>query len=871
MSESFKFGAEASEANEQGAQEAFANRLAELRTIPGCPSGEDGAILDMSLPPRHTAAPNPFLTEWLKDSVQTNQPSEEYEDPGPFAADISEGKGHALYKAHSFHTKVPHQAIMRFILHYTRPGDVVLDAFCGSGMTGVAAQACGAPEPKIQRTIETEMSSIRWGSRRAVLQDLSPAATFIAAGMNLPIDAKAFDRRSAEILDAFNAEWGWMYETHHTDGRPASIDYTVWSQVFTCPNCGDEVVFYKAAFEESTGGVRDRFSCPKCGAHLTKEKLERRLEQSIDPTLKVPTATIKRVPVRIAYRFVGGRYEKRPDDEDLGVLERISSIPNPGMPTEEIPYMHMTHERNNLRALGITHFPHFWSPRARLALGALWKYGNEEQNSALRLALLFWIEQSLWGLSWMNRYRPEGYSQVSQYQSGVYYVPALHSECSVRYNLEGSSPSRGKRQSLVKVWESSPARPAQAIVSTGSSTHLELPNASIDYIFVDPPFGENIYYPDLDYLTETWHGIRTNADEEAIVSRSKVEPRTLADYQELMEGCFREFNRVLKPGRWMTVEFSNSSNEVWLVIQEALSRAGFVVADTRIFDKSHHSYRQVTAKNAVKQDLIISSYKPAEELEERFSIVAGSEEGAWEFIREHLAHLERFERNGREIRIVRERQEDRLYDRMVAFHVHHGVVVPLTAAEFYAGVEHRFPVRDEMFFLPEQVEAYERKRMTIKDLVQTELFITNEASAILWLRQQLKRRSRTFAEIQPPFFDELQAGLAEWENLPDLKQLLDENFLQDEQGRWYVPDPRKTSDLEKIRTKALLREFNRYLETKGKLTKFRSEAVRAGFKEAWGQRDFHMIISVGNRLPQDAFAEDQSLQHYYNNAQRLAR
>ena len=61
----------------------------------------------------------------------------------PFAADVSEGKGGALYRAHTYHTKVPHRAIMRYILHYTDPGDIIFDGFCGTGMTGVAAQLCG--------------------------------------------------------------------------------------------------------------------------------------------------------------------------------------------------------------------------------------------------------------------------------------------------------------------------------------------------------------------------------------------------------------------------------------------------------------------------------------------------------------------------------------------------------------------------------------------------------------------------------------------------------------------------------------------------------------------------------------------------------
>jgi hypothetical protein len=319
----------------------------------------------------------------------------------------------------------------------------------------------------------------------------------------------------------------------------------------------------------------------------------------------------------------------------------------------------------------------------------------------------------------------------------------------------------------------------------------------------------------------------------------------------------------------MTVEFNNSSNRVWLAIQEAISAARFVVADTRVFDKEHLSYRQVTAKNAVKRDLIISAYKPAQELEERFSVVAGTEEGAWRFVREHLAHLPVTNGKRGTPTVVRERMADRLYDRMVAYHVHRGHAPPLTAGEFYAGLDQRFPVRDDMYFLPEQAEVYERHRLTFKALAQAELFITNESSAVAWLRQQLKAKPRTFAEIQPAFFRELQAGLPEWEKLPDLHDLLEENFLQDDHDRWFVPDPKKAGDLERLRSKALVKEFATYAESKGRLDRFRSEAIRAGFKDAWARRDFAIIKKVGSRLPDDAFAEDAQLLYYYDNAVKL--
>ena len=91
-------------------------------------------------------------------------------------------------------------------------------------------------------------------------------------------------------------------------------------------------------------------------------------------------------------------------------------------------------------------------------------------------------------------------------------------------------------------------------------------------------------------------------------------------------------------------------------------------------------------------------------------------------------------------------------------------------------------------------------------------------------------------------------------------------FLRDEAGRWYVPDPNKQSDLEKIREKALLKEFEEYREGRGRLKVFRTEALRAGFKACWAVKDFKTIVDVARRIPDSVLQEDSSLLMYYDNA-----
>jgi hypothetical protein len=258
----------------------------------------------------------------------------------------------------------------------------------------------------------------------------------------------------------------------------------------------------------------------------------------------------------------------------------------------------------------------------------------------------------------------------------------------------------------------------------------------------------------------------------------------------------------------MTVEFHNSHDSVWRAIQEALVSVGFVVADVRTLDKQQGSYRQVTS-DAAKQDLIISAYKPTAEFDRTFALHAGSELGVWEFVRQHLAQLPVFVRKDNRLEVVAERQNYLLFDRMVAYHIQRGVAVPMGAAHFYAGLKQRFVERDGMYFLPDQVAEYDRARLEADEVEQITLFVNDEKSAITWLRVQLARKAaRVCQDIQPRFLQELHQ--ARHEDMPDLRVLLEQNFLQDELGRYYVPDPANAEDLEKLRRKALLQEFAAY-------------------------------------------------------------
>jgi hypothetical protein len=215
---------------------------------------------------------------------------------------------------------------------------------------------------------------------------------------------------------------------------------------------------------------------------------------------------------------------------------------------------------------------------------------------------------------------------------------------------------------------------------------------------------------------------------------------------------------------------------------------------------------------------------------------------------------------------IAERQKHLLFDRMIAFHVQRGFTVPISASAFYAALQGRYPERDGMYFLPEQVAEYDRRRLDVAEVEQLELFVTDERSAIQWVRRQLAVKPMNFQELQPLYMKEARLAWEKHEEPVEVRRILEENFIQDDQGRWYVPDPNKEADLEQLRHRTLLKEFRDYQEAKGKLKTVRSEALRAGFKECWQKKEFKAIVQMAKRVPEVVIQEDQSLLMYYDNA-----
>jgi len=326
----------------------------------------------------------------------------------------------------------------------------------------------------------------------------------------------------------------------------------------------------------------------------------------------------------------GKRYAKIPGEDDLRLIDKIES--------DSIPYSFPSSPIMNIgerwgdtwRAgyhSGITNVHHFYTKRNIWVLSALYNRITKLQDKRLRNFLLFFFTSLYSRSNKMNRYMPNHDRHVGPL-SGTMYISSFPVEINV-FEI-----AKDKQNSLSLLGKQKKATIVTTQTLTAHNPFIE--DKSIDYIFTDPPFGDNLMYSELNYIMESWLKVTENNREEAIINNTQG--KDLHAYKELMIHSFKECYRILKPNRWITVVFHNSRASVWNAIQDALAKAGFVIAQVVVLDKQKGTTKQLSYAGTVKNDLIINAYKPKKHFEENFLKRAG--EGLErDFIEEHLDHL----------------------------------------------------------------------------------------------------------------------------------------------------------------------------------------------------------------------------------------
>jgi hypothetical protein len=529
-------------------------------------------------------------------------------------------------------------------------------------MTGVAAREVG---------------------RNAIVVDLSPVASFISG-----VNCQSQDWRQTlqvfeEIITAAEQKWGYIYQTEEGQHK-LPVNYYVWSDIFTCPTCANEFPFfpYGVIHHVKVNKVETRksFPCPCCQAKLSVRRVERVLVQN---QKKKALAWVNAGTGR-------KRVNRAPNEYDLELAAQIEKLERlDWYPVDAVNLEGYSAQLAQLGDKAITDVSRFLSHRNLIVFADLWERVSRLEDISLRNLCRATLTSIFTVIS-----ERQGYFGGGGGMSGNLYMPIVRMEKNVYATL------RRKLNRLKEAERTKENLRTRTLVSNQSTTALNaIPDATIDYIYTDPPFGANIIYSEMNLILEAWLQVKTNRKAEAVIDTTHH--RNFEDYATLMRDCFREYSRILKPGHWMTVEFHNATAGVWNLIQTAIGESGFVVAGVGVFDKGSTTILADIRPGAVKSDLLISVYKPMIVSADEFKLEAGTEQGVWDFVYNYLQQLPTLSESPKPTGVMIERMGYMLFDRMVAFHVQRGSTVPLSAVQFYDGLLQRFCLRDGMYFLPE--------------------------------------------------------------------------------------------------------------------------------------------------------------------------
>jgi DNA modification methylase len=660
--------------------------------------------------------PNPNLRSFVEQHLLENpyDPETDDYDVPAFDQPIDTTKATAIYNMHTYWSKKPHDAIRQYIRHYTRPGDLVLDPFCGSGGTALAALMEG---------------------RKAIAIDRSPAATFITKNYCTPVDAEELQEAFEELKAKVKPEIDWLYETRcDRCGGKATTSYTVYSQVFQCPRCLQKVPLFDCIEVEGrtqAGKPKKIKACPYCYKKGQAEEI------------KTTGDKFGAIPVLVSYQCQSGCKPKRdgrrhndPDPLKRDYFERYDLAKIREIEGKTIPHWYPTDRMMH-------------APEDQECWGVKWRAGTSNFRTVDEL----FTKRNLWALAAIR----EGLHNYDHLMlvfnsiilnssklyrnragggggpTGNYYIAQDFREMAVWTQIEGKIDEYSQIDNKNKM---------RLIVSTSTSCTLnDIMKNSIDYIFTDPPYAEKVQYGELNFIWEAWLGFDTHwHDEEIIVN--EVRGKTVDHWREMMSQAMAECYRVLKPGRWLSLCYHDTSEGTWEMVQDIMAEVGFVpdASDRALFiDTGQKSYNQLTADKVNKRDLVINFRKPKPGETER-SIVIDENEDDTTFAQKAHAIIRDY------LSTHPGSSKDRIYDEVVSRMVRRGQMEAHNFDELLKQLaeEVKKPVRKDLFEYenPDLFGTHESSHWYLKEedpVWEDEPEIAREDAAAKKLEQFIKK------------------------------------------------------------------------------------------------------------------------------------
>jgi hypothetical protein len=548
--------------------------------------------------PPFQSGPNSNLLEFVSEHGAPYAAEGDSYNVLAFDRDLVVHKHNKMYTMHGYWSKKDPLAIAEYVGHYTKPGDLVLDAFAGTGTTGCGAQMVG---------------------RHAVLLEVSASAGFIA--YHYCLFAKPSEAEEALGVLLGDSREGHLDAPYRTKcdrcGGDALTEFIIWSDTYQCPSCAELLALYDCPKERvrfPDGTTKSKRVCPICLGNA---------RGVAKPEFVISTRSTKFAPHPVACKYVclgkcrpkGKLRSHNDDDKKARRFFDQHDVPA----ASAITLRSIKHWYPNRRMMDVPEGQKIW--------GLKWRRGsaNFEEVSDLftlrNLATLAAIRDAgvsskaplspliylTWILHKCSHLMGCGADGVGRIGSGTYYVPPIRMEARPTKYLEQASR---QIKSHYAAKADSP-RPGKFCLSIESNllAFERLPENCIDYVFTDPPYlNQEVQYGELNFLWDAWLDLPNSLKDE--ITLNPIHNHSWEEAESGLRLAMAGLYRVLKPGRWASICYHDTSEANWTMLQRAVLDAGFEIYTVTCLDPRSKSRKAITAEKIVKTDLVLNCRKP---------------------------------------------------------------------------------------------------------------------------------------------------------------------------------------------------------------------------------------------------------------------
>lgn len=394
--------------------------------------------------------------------------------------------------------------------------------------------------------------------------------------------------------------------------------------------CPDTGITIETGSESGSNKGKGKFVCAACGM---KQQFTKSLTQSEKDAPIAHYAIHGYCPTCDHNKEIyNGRFFDKGDTKPLNyaLVEWRNRKDNDLInywPESKIPFGHETHQRQDFDSHGYSHWWKMFNYRQLLILSQLLKsiintnkYSNEVRELLLGSFQQYTRNQNTFCIWNAQRDTPEPhFSNNNYYPKSNFVENSVFSDLgrgnwnsSISALLEGmewkldpyeliskdhlnkldSELAETIKSKSIKIKTRDPVINS-AVITNGSSTALSYADGSIDLIITDPPFGDNVQYSELSDFFYVWlekalnnqypniyNSLYVPKALEAVSNRARHPGDADDFYKRLLTECWKEAERILKPGGILAFTFHHSEDEPWVAVLESLFDAGFYLEAT---------------------------------------------------------------------------------------------------------------------------------------------------------------------------------------------------------------------------------------------------------------------------------------------------